>query len=215
MINCDGILTIKARQKNNIFYSLMHLFGISMAGPLFENEVRIKGVTTIGHQTAQALNDPVRIKILEILSHKQMTAEEISRMLRRSGLKKATTTIRHHLDSLKNAGLIEVSKIEEVRGAIKKYYMPTLLAFSYNIPDLEIHSKLIEDTSLRLLKVIKNVIKDEKFATEIIGKDICNICKGNHYKEYAAFEILNKALARTLHHKEYKELFGTRNQHKK
>jgi DNA-binding transcriptional ArsR family regulator len=186
-----------------------------MAGPLFENEVRIKGVTTIGHQTAQALNDPVRIKILEILSHKQMTAEEISRMLRRSALKKATTTIRHHLDSLKNAGLIEVSKIEEVRGAIKKYYMPTLRAFSYNIPNLEMHSKLIEDTSLKLLKVIRNVIKDEKFATEIIGKDTCNICKGDHYKEYAALEILNKALARTLHHEEYKALFGTRNQHKK
>ncbi len=193
----------------------MHLFGISMAGPLFENEVRIKGVTTIGHQTAQALNDPIRIKILEILSHKQMTTEEISRMLRRSGLKKATTTIRHHLDSLKNAGLIEVSKIEEVRGAIKKYYMPTLRAFSYNIPNVEVHSKLIEDTSLRLLKVIKNVIKDEKFVTEIIGKDTCNICKGDHYKEYAAFEILNKALARTLHREEYEALFGTRNQHKK
>lgn len=193
----------------------MHLFGISMAGPLFENEVRIKGVTTIGYQTAQALNDPIRIKILEILNHKQMTTAEISRMLRRSGLKKATTTIRHHLDSLKNAGLIEVSKIEEVRGAIKKYYMPTLRAFSYNIPNLEIHSKLIEDTSLGLLKVIKNVIKDEKFVTEIIGKDTCNICKGDHYKEYAAFEILNKALARTLRHEEYEALFGTRNQHKK
>src|SRR3712207_1211990 len=89
---------------------------ISMAGTLFENEVKIRGVTTIGHQYAQALNDLVRIKILEILSHKQMTTEEISRMLRRSGLKKATTTIRHHLDSLKNAGLIEVSKIEEARG---------------------------------------------------------------------------------------------------
>ncbi len=186
-----------------------------MAGTLFENEVRIKGVTTLGHQSAQALNDPVRIKILEILSHRQMTTEEISRMLRRSGLKKATTTIRHHLDSLKNAGLIEVSRIEEVRGAIKKYYMPTLRAFSYNTPTLEIHSKLIEDTSLRLLKVIKNVIEDQKFAADMIGKDTCNICKGDHYKEYAAFEILNKALARTLQHKEYQSLFETKNQPKK
>jgi DNA-binding transcriptional ArsR family regulator len=174
-----------------------------MAGTLFENQVKIRGVTTLGHQSAQALNDPIRIKILEILSHRQMTTEEISRMLRRSGLKKATTTIRHHLDSLKNAGLIEVSKIEEVRGAIKKYYMPTLRAYSYeNVTKLQIHSKLIEVTSLRMLKVLKNLIEDEKFVVEETGKDICNICKGDHYKEYAALEILNKALARTLYLKE-------------
>ncbi len=186
-----------------------------MTGTLFEKDVRIKGVSTLGHRSAQALNDPVRIKILEILSHREMTAEEISRMLKRSGLRKATTTIRHHLDSLKNAGLIEVSKIEEVRGATKKYYMPTLRAFSYSIPNLETHSKLIEDTSLRLLKVIKNVIEDEKFAAEMIGKDICNICKGNHYREYTALEILNKALARTLQQKECQKLLGTNDRTKK
>jgi DNA-binding transcriptional ArsR family regulator len=180
-----------------------------MTRTLFENEIKIRGVTTLGHQYAQALNDPVRIKILEIISHKQMTAEEILRMLRRSGIRKAMTTIRHHLDSLKNAGLIEVSKIEEVRGATKKYYMPTLRAFSYSIPNLEMHSKLIEDTSLKLLKVIKNVIEDPKFAEEMHEKGSCNICKGNHYKEYAAFEILNKGLARVLQYEEYQRLLGT------
>ncbi|MDQ4102150.1 MAG: helix-turn-helix domain-containing protein [Thermoproteota archaeon] len=180
-----------------------------MTRTLFEKDIRIRGVTTLGHPYAQGLNDPVRIKILEILSHKQMTAEEISRMLRRSGFRKAMTTIRHHLDSLKNAGLIEVSKIEEVRGATKKYYMPTLRAFSYSIPNLEMHSKLIEDTSLRLLKVIKNVIEDQKFAAEMNGKGSCNICRGNHYKEYAALEIINKALARVLQHEEYQRLLGT------
>lgn len=187
-----------------------------MAGTLFENQVKIRGVTTLRHQSAQALNDPIRIKILDILSHRQMTTEEISRMLRRSGLKKATTTIRHHLDSLKNAGLIEVSKIEEVRGAIKKYYMPTLRAYSCeNVTKLEIHSKLIEVTSLRMLKILKNVIEDEKFVVEETGKDTCNICKGDHYKEYAALEILNKALARMLYLKEYQAMVGAKNQHNK
>jgi len=186
-----------------------------MAGTLFQNEVRVRGVTTLGYQSAQALNDPVRIKILEILSHRQMTTEEIYRMLRRSGLRKATTTIRHHLDSLKNAGLIEVSKIEEARGAIKKYYMPTLRAYSYNLPKLETHSKLIEDTSLRLSKVLRYVIEDENFIVQVMGKDTCKICKGEHYREYVAFEILNRALARTLQHKEYQAMFGAKNHHKR
>ncbi len=186
-----------------------------MVGTLFENEVRVKGVTTLGYQSARALNDPVRIKILEILSHKQMTAEEISKILRRAGHKKATTTIRHHLDTLKSAGLIEVTKMVEVRGAVRKYYMPTLRAFSYNVPNLEKQSKLIEYTSSRLLKVLKSIFEDEKFATEINGKDTCNLCKGDHFKEYVAFEILNTALAKTLRSKEYAIMIGGKKQVKK
>lgn len=186
-----------------------------MVGILFENEVKLKGVTTLGYQSAHALNDPVRMKILEILSHKQMTTEEISKILRRAGHKKATTTIRHHLDTLKSAGLIQVTKIVEARGAVRKYYMPTLRAFSYNVPNLEKHSKLIQNISLRLLKALKSVLEDEKFVTEITGKDTCNLCKGDHYKEYVAFEILNTALARSLESKEYATMIGGKKKPKK
>jgi DNA-binding transcriptional ArsR family regulator len=182
-----------------------------MVGTLFENKIRMRGVTTLGYQSAYALNDRIRMKILEILSHKQMTTEEISRMLRRAGHKKATTTIRHHLDILKDAGLIEVTKMVEVRGAVRKYYMPTLRAFSYDVPSLEKQSKLIEDTSLRLLKVLKKIFEDEKFITEINAKkDTCSVCKGDHYKEYIALEVLNNALARTLESKEYAIMIGGR-----
>jgi len=186
-----------------------------MVGILFENEVKLKGVTTLGHQSAHALNDPVRIKILEILSHKQMTTEEMSKILRRTGHKKAMTTIRHHLDTLKSAGLIEVTKMVEVRGAVRKYYMPTLRAFSYNVPNLEKQSKLIEDASSRLVKVLKSIFEDENFVTEINGKDNCNLCKGDHYKEYVAFEILNTALARVLPSEEYAIMIGGKKQPKK
>lgn len=180
-----------------------------MVGTLFENKIRMRGVTTLGYQSAYALNDRVRMKILEILSHKQMTTEEISRMLRRAGHKKATTTIRHHLDILKDAGLIEVTKMVEVRGAVRKYYMPTLRAFSYDVPSLEKQSKLIEDTSSRLLKVLKKIFEDEKFITEINAKkDTCSVCKADHYKEYIALEVLNNALARTLESKEYAIMIG-------
>jgi DNA-binding transcriptional ArsR family regulator len=145
-----------------------------------------------------------------------MTTEEISRMLRRAGLKKATTTIRHHLDILKDAGLIEVTKMVEVRGTVRKYYMPTLRAFSYDVPRLEKQSKLIEDTSSKLLKVLKKIFEDEKFITEINAKkDICGVCKGDHYKEYIALEVLNNALARTLESKEYAIMIGGKKELKK
>jgi DNA-binding transcriptional ArsR family regulator len=177
-----------------------------MAGTLFQKEVRIKRVTTIGYSAAQALNDPVRIKILEILNHKQMSAEEVAKALGSSGYKKATTTIRHHLDTLKNAGLIEATKMVEMRGAVMKYYAPTLRAFSYDAPDLDKHAKLVDDTGTKLLKVVKSVLEDKKFVAAFNGKDTCSQCKGDHYKEYVALEVLNAALAKAMERKEYAEL---------
>jgi hypothetical protein len=104
----------------------------------------------------------------------------------------------------------------EVRGTVAKYYMPTLRAFSYNVPNLEKQSRLIEDTSSRLLKVLKSIFQDEKFVTEINNrKETCNLCKCDHYREYVALEVLNNALAKTLQSKEYARMIGGKNQPKK
>ena len=182
---------------------------------LFQKEVAIKRVTTLGYSAAQALNDPVRIKILEILNHRQMPAEEIVKALGSAGFKKATTTIRHHLDTLKSAGLIEATKMVEVRGAVMKYYAPTLRAFSYAAPDLDKHAKLLDDTGTKLLKVLKGVLDDKRFAAAFDGKDTCGQCKSDHYREYAALEILNAALAGAMQRKEYAEIVARKEQPKK
>lgn len=186
-----------------------------MAETLFQKDVKIKRVTTLGHSAAHALNDPVRIKILEILSHKQMSAEEVAKALGSSGYKKTTTTVRHHLDTLKSSGLVEATKMVEVRGAVMKYYAPTLRTFNYDSPDLDKHTKLVEDTGTRLLKVLKGIIDDKKFASAFSGKDTCSLCKGDHYKEYVALEILNAALARAMERKEYAEMIAIKEQLKK
>ena len=194
---------------------MLSLFNEIMPEILFQKEVAIKGVTTLGYPAAQALNDPIRIKILEVLSHKQMHAEEIVKALGNTGFKKATTTIRHHLDTLKSAGLIEAVRMIEVRGAVMKYYAPTLRAFSYEAPDLDKHAKLLDDTGTKLLKVLKGVLDDKKFVAAFSGKDTCSQCKGDHYREYAALEILNAALAKAMQRKEYAEIVVRKEQPKK
>jgi DNA-binding transcriptional ArsR family regulator len=141
-----------------------------------------------------------------------MSAEELTRALGTGGLKKATTTIRHHLDTLRKAGLIEATKMVEIRGAVMKYYAPTLRAFSYSSPaDLDSRcSKLIEDTSSRLLKVMKVVYEDKKLAASIDSKNSlpCNLCKTNHFREFIVMEILNSATARAMEKPEYADVVG-------
>ena len=70
----------------------------------------------------KALDDPIRGKIVQLLNKKQLNVDQITRRLKKLGYKKAVTTIRHHIEILKDSGLIEIIKIEESRGAVTKYY---------------------------------------------------------------------------------------------
>jgi DNA-binding transcriptional ArsR family regulator len=180
-----------------------------MPATLFQKDLHVKRVTTLGYTAARALNDPVRIKILEVLEHQQMSAEEIVSILGNSGYRKATTTIRHHLDTLKNAGLIQATKMVEARGAVIKYYSPTLRAFSYETPiDFEIkNAKLIEEVSSRMLKILRGILEEKKFASTHDNKNNrCSLCKRDHFKEYLALEIINAAIAKAMERKEYEEI---------
>lgn len=153
----------------------------------------------MNHVAAQGLNDPARLRILELLSHKPMNADEITKALWNAGMKKATTTVRHHLDTLKEAGLIEAARMVEVRGAVMKYYSATLKVFDCHAPaDLDSKAaKLIDDVSGKLLKIAKSVHEDRRFLA---------LDKDGKCKEFLALEIINAALARMMERKEYRDL---------
>lgn len=163
-----------------------------MSETLLQREVKVRRITTLSHQAAQGIGDPSRLRILEVLAHKPMTAEEIGKALAGSGFKKATTTIRHHLDALKRAGLVETAKMVEVRGAVMKYYSATVKAYNCTAPvDLDAKAaKTINDTSIRMAKILNGIYADKKFAALAEKEGKC--------KEFLAAEIVNAALARAL-----------------
>ncbi|MGI0037869.1 MAG: ArsR/SmtB family transcription factor [Nitrososphaera sp.] len=172
-----------------------------MADTILQRTVRARRLVALDHKSARALSDIVRMRMLEILSHRPMSAEELTKVLGNAGHKKAITTVRHHLDALKNAGLIETTKMVEVRGAVMKYYAPTVKAFSFEIPSKfeDTHARLILDTSARIQKILRGILGDKKFLTESDQNGItCSFCKGNHFREYAAAEIVNHALVRAM-----------------
>lgn len=168
-----------------------------MSGPLIEKQVRIRRVTTISPQVAQGLADPARLRILEVLSQKPMTAEEIAKALGGAGMKKATTTVRHHLETLKKAGLVEASRMVEVRGAVMKYYSPTIRAYAceaQSVPDLDARAaRIIADTGTKLARVLAGVQADKRFAALLEKEKEAGKCK-----EFLALEIMNAALARAI-----------------
>ena len=175
---------------------------------MIQKELKARSVVTVEPRIAQALGDPVRSRILTLIRHKPLTAEEIAKVLSNNGHKKAVTTIRHHLDTLKKAGLIEASRMVEVRGALLKYYSPTVLNFDHEpIQGLDHHTKLVHDTEQKILKILKTIYSDKKFISDFDKPDKpCPMCKLNHYREFAALEILNHSIAMAMQSKEFVEL---------
>ena len=159
-----------------------------------EKEVTIDRIMSANYDIFKALDDPIRGKIVQLLNKKQLNVEQITRRLKKFGYKKAVTTIRHHIEILKDSGLIEIAKIEESRGAITKYYSSStkLLDFTLPLDFDENYSKLISKTSLKLGKVICPILKNFSKTRKI---------QQINYNNYIVMEIVNRAITNLLEKK--------------
>jgi len=159
-----------------------------------EKEVTIDRIMSANYDVFKALDDPIRGKIVQLLNKKQLNVEQITRRLKKFGYKKAVTTIRHHIEILKESGLIEIAKIEESRGAITKYYSSStkLLDFTLPLDFDENYSKLISKTSLKLGKVIGPILKNFSKTRKI---------QQINYNNYIVMEIVNRAITNLLEKK--------------
>ncbi|MFZ0184895.1 MAG: winged helix-turn-helix domain-containing protein [Nitrosotalea sp.] len=165
---------------------------------LLQKELKINKILTTNADQAKALDDTARIKILQLLYHKQLPTEQIVEELNKMGYKKATTTIRHHIDVLKNAGLIEIVKMEEVRGAVLKYYGTSVRLMGNKLPaNFETEfSKMITETSVKLEKVMKNI--SENVGSKIKKKSPKNTSLESNYEEHVVMEIVNRAMTKVF-----------------
>lgn len=154
-------------------------------------------------EQAKALDDYARIRILQILYHKQLSTDQIVNELHKEGYKKATTTIRHHLDVLKEAGLVEIVKMEEIRGAVQKYYGTTVKMLGHKLPpNFENEfSKAITDASLKLEKVIKNIA--QATGPKLKKKNNPKNTGESSYEEYLLVEIMNRAMTKVLEENDF------------
>ena len=165
---------------------------------LLQKEIKINKILSTNAEQAKALDDPARIKILQVLYHKQLSTEQIVAELHKQGYKKATTTIRHHLDVLKDAGLVEIVKMEEIRGAVLKYYGTPVKVLGNKLPanfDSEF-SKTISYASTKLEKVIKNI--SQNAGAKMKKKNITKNNSESNYEEYLLVEIVNRAMTKVF-----------------
>ena len=154
---------------------------------LLEKQIKVNRIVTTSIEHARAIEDPSRAKIVEILYRQALSADQITTALKKAGFKKALTTVRHHLEILKKSGLIEIVKIEESRGAIKKYYGTSTKLLDFHAPeDFDSkYSKIIDNTSTKIEKILKGLTPK---TAKSKGK------KSKEYSQYLVVEIMNRAI---------------------
>ncbi len=161
---------------------------------LMEKEITVDKIIAANYEVFKALDDPIRGKIVQLLNKKQLNVEQITRRLKKFGYKKAVTTIRHHVEILKDSGLIEIVKIEESRGAVTKYYGSSIKLLDFTLP-LDFnknYSNLILKTSLKLSKVIGPILKNFSKTRKI---------QQINYNNYIVMEIMNRSITNLLEKK--------------
>ena len=161
---------------------------------LMEKEISIDRTIAVNNDVSRALARPTRGKIVELLNKKQLNVEQIRRRLKKLGYKKSVTTIRHHIEILKDSGLIEITKIEESRGAITKYYGSSTKLLDFSLPPdfNENYSKVISKTSLKLEKIIGPILKNFSKTRKI---------QQINYNKYIVMEIMNRSITNVLERK--------------
>jgi DNA-binding transcriptional ArsR family regulator len=158
---------------------------------LLEKSISVNRTLATSIEHARAIEDPARAKIVQMLYKKNLNAEQITGQLKKLGHKKALTTIRHHLEILKESGLIELVRIEETRGAITKYYGTSTKLLDFEAPkDFEKkYSVLIKSTSTKLERLVNSMSKKTKTNNSQTKQD---------FSQYIIMEIVNRAMTNVL-----------------
>lgn len=150
----------------------------------------------------KGLSDPHRVKILDLLYHRELSVSELMIHLKKSNCKIAATTLRHHLNILKKNGLIKISKTKEVKGTLVKYYKSTIKSLFFDI--LSFDSVVTENISIinslypKFYKIINELFVEEQNLLSNLSKSktICKICKTNHYMEFLLFLIFSVVISK-------------------
>ena len=160
---------------------------------LLEKQVAISRTVSMSGQEARALADKTRRLIAKILYRQTMCTAEISDALADKGMGKAVPTVRHHMDVLREAGVIEVVKIVTVRGTVEKYYTAAIKLLDYKAPeDLDgAHSAEIEMAARKMARALNQLAP--RIANKIPG-DMAE----PEYEQFILAEVINRALTRVF-----------------
>ena len=157
----------------------------------------IEDIAVRDTRVSDAIDEPMRAMILDILSEEALTAAEVHQQLDDRGIDRTENTVRHHINELRDAGLVDVVRFEEGRGGTTKYYGANTIVLSYSLPGSADGTveEMIDAIQPQLTDALNTL--DDEYEDEI--KDIvadmqpCEHCRTQKYETYVLLTTLRRA----------------------
>ena len=151
-------------------------------------------------RVSDAIDEPMRAMILDILADEARTAGEVHDRLTERGIERTENTVRHHINELRDSGLVDVVRFEEGRGGTTKYYHANTIVLSYSLPDtadaaVEEMTDAIQPEITEALNQLTGKYED---SIEEITKEMqpCDHCRNQKYETYVLLTVLRRAFVR-------------------
>jgi DNA-binding transcriptional ArsR family regulator len=169
-------------------------------------EHELEDIAVRDTRVSDAIDEPMRTIILDILADETLTASEVHERLADRGIDRTENTIRHHINELRDAGLVDVVRFEEGRGGTTKYYGANTTVLSYSLP--ESAESAIEDMTDAVRPQIETALDTLTDEYDDVIDDItaemqpCEHCRTQKYETYVLLTILRRAFVQAHQERE-------------
>jgi DNA-binding transcriptional ArsR family regulator len=151
-------------------------------------------------RVSAAIDEPMRAMILDILADAALTASEVHERLADRGIDRTENTVRHHINELRDADLVDVVRFEEGRGGTTKYYHANTIVLSYSLPataDAAIE-EMVDAVQPHIADALSTLTTDYAESVDEIRAEMqpCEHCRTQKYETYVQLTVLRRAFIR-------------------
>ena len=165
-----------------------------------DTEHQLEDIAVRDTRVSDAIDEPMRAMILDILAADSLTASDVHEQLADRGIDRTENTVRHHINELRDAGLVDVVRFEEGRGGTTKYYGANTILLSYSLPDgaepaIEAMIAAIQPEIEAALHTLTGEF-DDAIADITAEMQPCEHCRTQKYETFLLLTVLRRAFVR-------------------
>ncbi|MFB6124266.1 MAG: ArsR/SmtB family transcription factor [Haloferacaceae archaeon] len=163
-------------------------------------EHELEDIAVRDTRVSAAIDEPMRAMILDALADEALTASEVHDRLADRGIERTENTIRHHINELRDAGLVDVVRFEEGRGGTRKYYGANTTVLSYSLPgstDPAIE-EMVDAIQPQVETALATLTDEYGDVLDDITEEMqpCEHCRTQQYETYVLLTVLRRAFVR-------------------
>ncbi len=166
----------------------------------FTTDVELEDIAVRDPTISGAVDEPSRAMILDMLAEETMTIREIDDELADRGFERTENTVRHHVNELRDAGLVEIARLEERRGGTVKYYRANTIVLSYQLPEraAEAIEPLVDAAEPQVTEMVSELRAEHGDVLDRITDEMapCQHCRTQKYETYLLLTVLRRAFVR-------------------